>query len=412
MYLVFSRRMITQAVILAGGLGTRMRPLTLETPKPMILVAGKPFLERLIGLLKDQGITKIVIATGYLAEKIEDHFGDGSRFGVEIVYSRGDVDWETGKRITEALPLIEDEFLLCYGDNYVPFDLAEMEKQFRESGKLGMLTVYANQDNYTKSNVRVENGEIVLYDKKREAENLQGVEIGFSLFKKEVMQIEGNQSVSVVIKKLAETGQLGAYVTGHPYVSISTIERLPRAEDFFAEKKIVLLDRDGVINHRRGQAQYVSTPEQLEFLPGVLESFKQLGEAGYKILIITNQPGIARGDLSETDLGAIHDKLRSAMEEQGVRESGIYYCPHNWDDGCPCRKPEPGMLFEAAQDHHLLLSQYYFVGDDERDVQAGQTAGTKTIFIGEKSDADHTFASLQDAVPIILGKANKEEESA
>src|SRR5262245_21390548 len=112
-----------QAAILCGGLGTRMRPHTDLIPKPMIPVNGRPFLDYLVGQLRDQGITRIVLLTGYRAAQIESHFGDGSRFGVAITYSQGAVEWETARRLWEARAQLEPRFLLLYCDNFIPVRL-------------------------------------------------------------------------------------------------------------------------------------------------------------------------------------------------------------------------------------------------------------------------------------------------
>ena len=118
--------MIKQAVILAGGLGTRLRPITDKIPKPMIQFHGKPFLEYLIELLKEQGIEEIILLLGYLSEKVVEYFGDGDKFGIKILYSISPVEDDTGLRIFKAKDIIKDEFLLLYCDNYWPLNLQKM----------------------------------------------------------------------------------------------------------------------------------------------------------------------------------------------------------------------------------------------------------------------------------------------
>ena len=118
---------VRQAIILCGGLGTRLRPYTDRLPKPMIPIDGRPFLEFLVKQLREQGIKHVILLTGYRGQQIEDHFGDGKRFGLEISYSRGATEWETGRKIWEAAGQLQPRFLLLYSDNFVPFDLGELQ---------------------------------------------------------------------------------------------------------------------------------------------------------------------------------------------------------------------------------------------------------------------------------------------
>ena len=186
-----------QAVILAGGLGTRLRPITDTIPKPMILFHGKPFLEYLIEMLVEQGFNKIVLLLGYLPEKIKDYFGDGQKFGIEIKYFVSDVEDDTGLRLQKAKDLFEPIFLLMYCDNYWPLDFDKLWEKYLLFKVEALVTVYTNKDNYTKSNNRVDkDGFIEVYDKTRLAENLQGVDIGFFILNKEVIDLipQGNNN--------------------------------------------------------------------------------------------------------------------------------------------------------------------------------------------------------------------------
>jgi D-glycero-D-manno-heptose 1,7-bisphosphate phosphatase len=137
----------------------------------------------------------------------------------------------------------------------------------------------------------------------------------------------------------------------------------------------VILDRDGVLNVRPPRAEYVVTPDDLHWLPGALEALRLLREAGYRVLVVSNQAGIGRGVMSESDLASVTARMTQDAEAAGGRIDGFYHCPHDWDDGCRCRKPAPGMLFDAQLDHDLDLTRTVFVGDDERDGEAAQRAG-------------------------------------
>lgn len=380
---------VNQAVILAGGVGVRLRPLTYATPKPMILVNNRPYLEYLLELLKNNGISKVLLLLGYLHEKIVGHFGDGSNFGIDIRYSIGDVSFETGKRIKDAENLIEDHFLLMYCDNYWPLNLGKLKQLHCKNQTAATVTVYTNKDGITRNNIYVdENGYVVKYDKSRTDKNLNGVEIGFFIVDKEVLDLMPKDNFSfekVVLPQLIEKRQLSGYRTDHKYYSIGSLERISKAEKFLEPKKVIFLDRDGVINKKAPKAEYVKSWDEFEFIPGSIEAMNLLSQQGYKIFIITNQAGIARGAMTESDLKKIHENLERELEKHGVKIEGVYYCPHGWNDECECRKPKPGMLFQAAREHDLDLSKSTFVGDDERDLQTGDAAGCRTILVDSEA---------------------------
>jgi D-glycero-D-manno-heptose 1,7-bisphosphate phosphatase len=376
---------IQQAVILAGGLGTRLQPLTDDLPKPMITVNGRPFLEYLIEMLKENGIKEVVLLLGYLAEKIKEHFGDGSRFGMKIKYSVGDVTFETGTRLRNAKYLLNDSFLLMYCDNYWPLDLNKLMNFRNQKEVLSTVTVYTNKDKFTRNNMLVDDEFFVTkYDRSRTDKNLNGVDIGYFLMNKKVLDLMPNDNFSlsqVILPLLVERRQLRGYLTDHRYYSISTPERIPQTEQFLKPKKIIFLDRDGVINKKAPKADYVKKWEEFEFLPGSIEGIRLLSQHGYDIFIISNQAGIARGMMTEEDLEIIHENMNIEIEKHGGKITKIYFCPHGWDDGCECRKPKPGMFFQAAREYHINLKHSIFIGDDERDMQAGNTAGIKSVLI-------------------------------
>jgi D-glycero-D-manno-heptose 1,7-bisphosphate phosphatase len=372
----------TQAVILAGGLGTRLRPLTDTVPKPMLPFHGKPFAEYLLDMLREQGISEVLFLLGYLPRVVTDYFGDGRNHGLEITYAISPVEDETGTRLKKAIDQLDDLFLLLYCDNYWPMDMRKMWDFFLHTGARAMVTVYGNEDGYTRNNLKVnEEGLIEVYDKTRTIPGLKGVDIGYGFFPKSVIAElpDGNVSFEKeTYGRLVKERQLAGYVSRHRYYSVGSHERLPLTEAFLGRSPAILLDRDGVLNQKAPQAQYIRSPEQFVWLPGALDALRRLKTAGYRVILISNQAGIARGMLSREELHAVEDRMRRDAETAGGRIDAIYVCPHHWDEKCSCRKPEPGMLFQAQRDHHFDLSRVWFLGDDERDVQAGEAAGCKT----------------------------------
>lgn len=380
-------RQIEQAVILAGGLGTRMAPFTEHNPKPMYEINGKPFLEYLIGQIKSFGIKDILLLLGYLPQKIIEYFGDGKAFDVNITYSITPVEFETGARLRNAKDKLNDEFLLMYCDNYCPINFKKLQKDYLDNGADIQITAYANKDGYTKSNLLIDaTNKVTCYDKKRTIQGLQGVDIGYAIVKKELLQLlpDGNCNFEQMVYPLVVKNQkMFASITEHRYYSIGSWERIELTKQFFLQKKTIFLDRDGTLNIRPPKACYVTKPEEFIWIDGAREAVAELKKAGYQIFLISNQPGIARGCLTEFGLHCIDEKMQNELREIGGKIDGIYYCPHNWDEGCDCRKPKPGLFYQAQKEHSLNLTLCIMIGDDERDMQAAKEAGCKGILVDD-----------------------------
>lgn len=165
-----------------------------------------------------------------------------------------------------------------------------------------------------------------------------------------------------------------------------------------AGRKAIFLDRDGVINRKLPEDKYVRNPAEFEFLPGVMEALALMKDLGFLLVVTTNQRGIGRGLMSESDLQAVHGHMISELKKNCIELDGVYHCPHELFERCGCRKPEPGMILAAGNDLCVDLAASYMVGDSPSDVAAGRRAGTRTVKIGESSDgqADMAFMDLLD----------------
>lgn len=177
--------------------------------------------------------------------------------------------------------------------------------------------------------------------------------------------------------------------------------------------RAVFMDRDGTINREVG---HVDRIEKLELLPGAAAAIRRLNEHGLKVIVVTNQSGVARGYFSERFVKALHRRFETALESQGARLDGIYYCPHHPDAACGCRKPAPGLLMKAAKDLGIDLQRSYVIGDKHGDVETARRAGTKSILVltgyagqepgrdpaGQEERPDYVARDLPDAVDWIL----------
>lgn len=392
---------VSQAVILAGGYGTRLKPFTDTAPKPMYPFEGKPFLEYLICQVRSFGIVDIVLLLGYLPEKIMEYFGDGTKWDVHIRYSITPVEYETGLRLRSAEQegLLAEKFLLMYCDNYCPVDYRRLCRESAANHALLQLSVYRNSDGYTRNNLRVDgDGRVVLYDKTRTAEDLQGVDIGYAVVDRRVLDWLPGKNVNfekAVYPQIVDSGRMFATVTDHRYYSVGSWERIKLTKEFFSSRKFIFLDRDGTLNVRPPKACYLENPRDFTWLPGAREAVRLLKENDYQIILVSNQPGIARGRLTEETLAAIHEKMQKELAEIGAGIDHIYYCPHDWDEGCACRKPKPGMFYQAQRELSFDLTKCWMLGDDERDMHAGGDAGCRCMYISEQHP-------LLEAVQLIL----------
>ena len=201
--------------ILAGGLATRLRPITEKIPKSLVPVAGKPFLAHQLELLRSRGIRRAVLCIGYLGEMIQRDFGDGKNFGVQLDYSfDGPKLLGTGGAIKRALPKLGEEFFVLYGDSYLPLQYAPVAEFFHHSGKSGLMTVYRNEGKYDASNVVFRDGEIAVYDKKNKLPEMRHIDYGLSLFKSSVFNAYAADRVfdlAEVMDKLVREKQLAGY---------------------------------------------------------------------------------------------------------------------------------------------------------------------------------------------------------
>jgi D-glycero-D-manno-heptose 1,7-bisphosphate phosphatase len=172
-------------------------------------------------------------------------------------------------------------------------------------------------------------------------------------------------------------------------------------------KRAVFLDRDGVINRKPPEGEYVTRWEEMEFLPGVAEAIASLVEAGFRVIVVSNQRCVSKGLLTTDDLDSIHQRMCQKLAAAGAPITAVYYCPHDTQSPCTCRKPAPGMLFTAARNHELDLTGSWMIGDSDTDVAAGKEADCRTARIlknGEAAQggADVFAHSLCDAVQQIL----------
>jgi histidinol-phosphate phosphatase family protein len=396
------RRRPTQAVILAGGRGTRLRPITDTIPKPMVEFHGKPFLGYIVDMLREQGFASVLMLLGYLPDVIVDHFGDGREYGIEIEYDVTEPDDLTAHRVLHAADRIEDTFLLVYCDNYWPMRMDEMWRSYEQSGAPAQITVYANEDGYSRDSVLIgEDGFVRVFDRSRTTPGLRGIEISYAILDRaSVLPLLDPQQLfeDAVYPELTRRHELHAFWSEHRYYSVGGHKRLPLTEEFLARRPAVILDRDGVLNERPPRAEYVLRADDVRWLPGALESLRLFADSGWRVIVVSNQAGVARGVMTAEAVDSVNEHMRREAEASGGRIDAFYYCPHGWDEGCACRKPRPGLLFQAQRDFQLDLTRTTFLGDDERDREAAVAAGCRPVLLSDDLtllDATHELLATE-----------------
>ena len=224
--------------ILAGGLATRLRPITETIPKALIDIAGEPFLGHQLRLLGRAGIERVVLCVGYLGEQIRDYAGDGRAFGLQVEYAfDGPQLLGTAGAIKRALPLLGDAFFVVYGDSYLPCDYGAVAQAFLDSGKLGLMTVFRNQGQWDSSNVEFSQGQILAYDKANRTPRMQHIDYGLGVFRREAFDaVPDNRphDLAAVYQSLLRQGQLAAWESPERFYEIGSQDGIRELTEYLS----------------------------------------------------------------------------------------------------------------------------------------------------------------------------------
>ena len=428
-----------KTVIMAGGRGTRISEMFPDIPKPLIPIKNadgieKPVLEWEIESLAAQGFTDIILTVSHMHEKIEDHFGDGSRLGVSIKYFVEEQPLGNAGALFKLRDQLTEPFLLLNADAVFDIDFNRFVEHHKAKGGLVTLFTHPNSHPYdsgvliadesgavqrwlTKEDVRpqwyanrVNAGLHVIDPSVLDKSRIDAETVGTEVDGKHVKVDLDRQ----ILKPLCGTGKMFCYDSPEYVKDMGTPDRYKAVcSDYAAgrvqtknlkhKQKAVFLDRDGTINKYVG---FLRDIDEFELLPGVTEAIKKINASGYLAIVVTNQPVIARGEVTVPQLQEIHNKMETLLGAEGTYLDAIFYCPHHPHKGyegeipelkidCDCRKPKPGMLLKAAEVFNIDLGQSWMIGDGENDIKAGKAAGCKTVLIGDGDySQDLTVESL------------------
>jgi len=360
-----------QAVLVGCG-HTAAVGVSGEGPLLMVGVNGRPFLAHLVELLQHEGFTSLVMLVGHASAAAREYFGSGETRRLRIVYAAGMDSLPPAAQILAARSILDEHFLLVRADTYWPMRFDTMWEEFTAAGALAMTTVYANRDGYATDTVRVSGGFVERFDPASELTH--GSDVGYTIAGREALSLMTSQDggiESALFPTLVARRALAAYPTEHRFYGVHTPERLTMTRMFLSRGPAVILDCDGVLNPRPSPPAHARSVAEFEWLPGALEALRVFRAAGYRIIVVCP----VRGQVTVGELEGIHDLMRRGAHAVGGGLDAIYQCPHDWYAGCECRKPRPGLLFQAQRDFSLDLTRTIVLGADETTLRAAAAAG-------------------------------------
>lgn len=450
--------MSRQAIILAGGKGTRLKERLGDLPKPMIPIAGKPLLEHQVELCAAHGFEDILFFTCHGADLIEKHFGDGRRWNVRIRHILEGEPLGTAGAVLSGLPHLAERFVVLYGDTMVNVDLDRIWKAHVKAGVDATLLLHPN-DHPLDSDLVETNAQsrvIAFHNRPHPPgvwrQNL--VNAGLYVLEKRALESIRASRVARHASGILDFGkhlfpemlQRGARLLGYNspefIKDIGTPARYDRICAQFAAgvvqrsslrtpQRAVFLDRDGTIIPDK---DCLRTAEELELFPGAAGAIHELNQHGWRVVVVTNQPVVAKGWCGEAELQRIHNKLETLLGVEHAFLDRIYFCPHHPHKGfpgerpelkvdCDCRKPATGMIRQAVLELNIDLAQSWLIGDSTTDIQTARNAGLRSILVRTgaagndgkyAAQPDMEFDTLRMAVDFIVqtNSRNKAESLA
>ena len=429
-------KMKMKTVIMAGGKGTRISSVASDIPKPMIKVEGVPVLEREIICLRDQGFTELILTVSHKASQIIEYFGDGKNLGVSIEYFIENQPLGNAGALFMLKDKLTDPFLLLNADAVFDVDFNRFVAFHRSHDGIVTLFTHPNSHPYDSGVIVADQTGVVQQWFTKEDERplwyQNRVNAGLHVIDPKVLEICGVDADNVgmeidgkrvkvdldrqILKPLCGTGMMFCYDSPEYVKDMGTPDRyeavckdfhdgVVSAKNLRNKQKAVFIDRDGTINRYVG---FLRSIDDFELLPNVAEAVRKINSSGYLAIVVTNQPVIARGEVTYGQLQEIHNKMETLLGAEGAYLDKIYFCPHHPHKGyegevpelkvdCECRKPKPGLLLKAAVDFNIDLANSWMIGDGENDIKAGKAAGCKTALIGKDDfDQDMTLESLLD----------------
>jgi D,D-heptose 1,7-bisphosphate phosphatase len=399
---------VKQAAILIGGKGTRLGDAVRSTPKPLLEVGGRPFVEHVMLNLRRFGFQDFILLAGYQSDVVHEKYGTGSAFAQElranITVIMEPFPMGTGGALKYAKHHLQKEFLLLNGDSIFDFNYLDLCNSVREQepgdwlGRIALLPV-ADASRY--GLVELDGVRIGAFREKPAVPVPGLVNSGVYWLKSEILNFIEETPCSLeqqVFPKLVAEGRLIGRVYHGFFIDIGIPEDLQKARDHLLDnlqKPAAFLDRDGTLNHDHG---YTYRIEEFRWIEGAKTAIRQLNDAGYLVFIVTNQAGIARGYYDAAAVETLHDWMQGELATVGAHFDDIRYCPHHPEGtvpefaiACDCRKPATGMLKSLIKQWSPDISRSFMLGDSDKDAQAGAAVG----MIGRKIEPSAILSEVR-----------------
>lgn len=403
--------MSLQAIILAGGKGTRLATRLNGRPKPLVDVAGTPLLKRQIDALRGAGVDDVVILVNHAADQIHLYCASEGNFGLRNLQLIDDGEPRgTAGAVLGCLDKLASRFLVVYGDTLFNIDFSRFLAEHERYAPDATLFLHPNDHPADSDLVSLDDGGMIsgFHPKPRPSDALFQNLVNAALYIVErdalldwrEMPLPCDFGANLFPAMLAAGSRLKAYSSFEYIKDIGTPARLEKAEQDLARgvldranlarpQPCIFLDRDGTVNELNG---YVREPDEFRLLRGAANAVRRFNLAEHRVAIVTNQPVIARGDCSFEQLQLIHAKMDMLLAESGAYLDRLYFCPHHPDSGfvgevpdlkirCRCRKPETGLLLEGARDLHADLARSWMIGDSTSDILAASEFGVRSVLV-------------------------------
>ena len=396
----------TQALFLVGGRGTRLGALSANTPKPMQEIApGVRFLDLLLENAARMGFADLVLLAGHLGDQVEAAY-HGRRVGeATIRVVRESQPMGTGGALAQAAEALDERFVLLNGDSFFDINLRALTAAPLPEGG-GRLALRMVEDTARYGSVRLNDAKISAFVEKNPDLTGPGLINGGIYYLDRVMvsRIEAPSSIeSDVFPELVREGRLEGLPFEGYFLDIGLPETLAQAQRETAALRVrpaAFLDRDGVLNEDHG---YTHRVDDLVWMPGAREAIRLLNDRGYRVIVVTNQAGVARGFYDEDAIGIFHAGMQAQLAEAGAFVDAFYHCPYHADGKVPAytvedhpdRKPNPGMILRALKDWHVDKDKSFLIGDKPSDMEAARRAGLPGHL--------YTGGNLQALVSDIIG---------